>query len=94
MALLQKRNKQEDIQAQIENEIDNSFEYSLGEEGVLTQFVEDFDEKFQHVPAYLPLANALIMEMMNYNMSIVDMQRVFLDALENFIETDEDDEDE
>lgn len=92
MALLKKRNNQDDLQAKIEKEIDESFDYSIGEDGVLTKFIEDFDDKFQHVPAYLPLANALVMEMIAYDMSVFDMQRLFLDVVENFTEDDDDEE--
>jgi hypothetical protein len=88
MAIMKKKNKsEEDIIKQIEKEFDEAFEYSLGENGKIWGFVNEYDSKFENIPSYLPLLHAAVIEMREgSNISVLDSIKIFTDVLETYTE--------
>lgn len=90
MAILKKQKRtEEDLVKQIEKEFDDAFEYAIGEDGKLWEFINEFDEKFEHIPAYLPLLHAAIIEMNESGISVMDSMRIFMDVIDVYTEKDD-----
>lgn len=78
----------QDLVKTIEKEFDESFDYAIGEDGRLWEFVKEFDEKFKHIPVHLPLLHAAIVEMMESDISVMDCMRIFMDVIDVYTEED------
>lgn len=88
MAIMKKQKKtpEENLQAKIEKELDDSFEFAVGDDGVLWNFVQEFEEQFEVVPAYLPLLHAAVLCMQEAGMSQMDVIRSVADIVELYSE--------